>query len=156
MDITQLQQLDYDFDLIYSVGNVLPHIPKNLQKELAEKIYNKLRSKGRFIFQTVNWNAVLEKGFQNFKVIEKKEKSLKFFREYKDITKERITFHLRLEKSGKIVFEEEQILYPLTSDEYKNIYNSAGFIFKDHFGDYGKNPFDDSSSPANILVFEKY
>ena len=155
MDMMQIQSLNTNFDLIYSIGNVIPHIPKELLEKLAEQIYGNLKSGGRFIFQTVNWDSVLEKGLKKFKVIEKREKSLKFYREYRNITKEKITFYLRLEKSDKIIFEEEQFLFPAPAEEYIKIFTSAGFTLKDHLGNFEKNPFEKLSSPANIFVFEK-
>ena len=155
MDIMRINELENDYDLNYSIGNVISHIPRKKHFELAEKIYSKTNKNGRLIFQTVNWDRILDSGKQNFKIIENKEKGLQFFREYKEIGQDKVMFYLRLEENDKIIFEEEQTLFPISSEEYKSIYSSAGFFMEDHYGDYEKNPYSRLQSPANILIFRK-
>lgn len=154
MNVLDLEKLNGKFDLIYSIGNVVSHLSFEDQKKLAANLSEKINKNGIWIFQTVNWNSVLQKKYQKFNPITKEDKSLKFIREYRNISPEKVTFYLKLEENDEIVFEEEDDLYPFQAEKYIEIYSSSGFSLLDHFGNYEKQIYSDES-PANIIVFQK-
>jgi SAM-dependent methyltransferase len=59
LDMLDLDRLPPPFDLVYCIGNVLPHLPRERLPELIGKVAAALAPGGVWIFQTVNWDHVL-------------------------------------------------------------------------------------------------
>jgi SAM-dependent methyltransferase len=155
LDMFDIDKVDGSFDLIYSVGNVVPHLPKKLLPEFLEKVYSKLNPNGTWIFQTVNWNFVLLHNEYVFPDRVLGEERITFRRMYSSIDEERVIFETALEKNGGSVFSDETILYPLRSECYIDLHLLSGFKFKGHFSSFERGSFNPNKDSANILVFNK-
>ncbi len=155
LNMVDVKALDQSFDLIFSVGNVVSHLPKTELAHFIKSIYSCLSDKGLWIFQTINWDFVLKHGGFDFPVINVDDGSVEFARKYRDLTAASLTFEISLRVDGNIIFYEQTPLYPIRSDDYISLHEAAGFKLAGHFGDYAKAAFEPDSKNANILVFQK-
>jgi len=155
MNMFDIDKVEGGFDLIYSVGNVVPHLPKNLLPEFLKKVYSKLNADGTWIFQTVNWDFLLLHNEYVFPDRVLGEEKITFRRKYSSIDEERVIFETALEKNGDSIFKDETVLYPLSSESYIDLHLLSGFKLKGHFSSFERGSFIPNKDSANILVFNK-
>ncbi|GJQ61303.1 MAG: methyltransferase [Melioribacteraceae bacterium] len=152
MNITNLNQLNFSFDLIYSTGNVLSYLNAAELLILAKKIKDSLNKNGKFAAQVVNWDKFNGEYDFSFPSITNDEKQLEFRREYKSVSNSNeVEFHTALYKSGEMRFSGESILHPTLSSEHEDIFKKAGFTSVEIYGDFTKSVYKEKS-PAIILV----
>jgi len=154
MDVSKIDLLANSFNLIYSIGNVISHLPKERLADFIEKVFSCLSDDGYWIFQVVNWDYILTTNTFSFgeRMI---GDNLTFTREYPMISEDSLDFKIELKSPDKIIFSETTTLYPLRSADYINLHNEKGFVLVDHFIDFKKNPYDENENGGNILVFQK-
>ncbi|MBT5874601.1 MAG: class I SAM-dependent methyltransferase [Candidatus Latescibacteria bacterium] len=154
MDMSQIQDLGKTFDLIYSIGNVISHLSESGVRHFLEHVYKLLCHGGYWIFQVVNWDAILSEPSYNFpdKIIE--GGSLKFIRQYGNVSDREVSFRTALMSGEEVVFDEVTPLYPLKHATYLSLHRDIGFTLCGNFGDYTGTPFDPAVSKANIMVFQ--
>lgn len=155
LNMFDIYKVDGNFDLIYSIGNVVPHLPKNLFAEFLEKVYSKLKTNGTWIFQTVNWDFVLLYNEYLFPDRSLGEEKITFRRMYSSIDEDEVVFQTALDKNRKTVFNDETILYPFRSENYIDLHLLIGFELIGHFSSFDKTLFNSNKDSANILVFKK-
>lgn len=139
-----------EFNLVYCIGNTLPHLPdlESIMHFLSQA-YSLLKPPGKILIQMVNFDKMLTKKIRHFPVIEKEE--LIFKREYEYIN-DSINFKAELQDkiTGKIYSASTRLL-PVSADEIKKIASKVNFKDIQLFGDFSGATFD-LNSPAIILL----
>jgi hypothetical protein len=151
----RVASLSERFTLIYSIGNVVSHLSQIELGSFVKQVHDKLSPGGIWIFQTVNWDRILEKKQAKFPIKEFENGSVRFLRSYSQISEQHVMFQTILEADGKRVFAECTRLYPYTTQEMLPLHSEMGFECIAHYGDYHKTPYQKASSPASIFVFQK-
>ncbi len=156
LDLRELPRLEKNFDLIYSIGNTVSHLPQAEFVTFAGDVFEQLNPGGRWIFQVKNWDHILKQAPEyTFPLITAEDGQVKFFRQYIDISQKNVTFITQLEDEGDVVFDGKVILYPIQNQDYLSIHQRIGFILSGHFADFDMNDYKESNDSANIFVFSK-
>ena len=159
MDMVDIEALDRRFDAVYCIGNTAAHLTHDEFSRFLDALGEVLRPEGPWILQVMNWDYVLTdyvlaQDEVVFPVIEG-EGDVSFYRTYRDISENEVTFATRLEVEGETVFEEAVPLYPIRSDEIKALHAARGFRLIEHVGSYGGATFDHRQFSPNIFSFER-
>ena len=141
------------FSAIFCIGNVLPHLPAGQLMSFLKTIKTLLVPGGTWLFQTVNFDPILNQTEYQFPVLSFPEKELQFHRRYSGITPEALLFQTRLQQGSQDLFQGEVTLCPRTSDHLLQSHQQLGFHLKGHFADFSEKPFDGDSNSGNIMVF---
>jgi SAM-dependent methyltransferase len=155
MDITGIASISGKFQFIYSIGNVLAHLsPERLAGFLAS-VHAVLETGGCWIFQLVNWDYLLTLKEYTFPVKALAASSTEFHRCYSLISAEQVVFEVQLSKRGKIVFNEQSLLYPLTSEALVKMHTNAGFSLEGIFSGFDKSGFTSDRNSGLVMAFAK-
>jgi SAM-dependent methyltransferase len=154
-DMTEVVTIEERFHLIYCIGNTLSHVPRMTLGRALQMVGDRLVDGGTWIVQTVNWERILDNGAHSFPPRMLTARNLCFHREYKQISEKRVLFVATLEQEGKVLFSEEQWLYPWRPDDLLDLHEDLGFAVEAHFGDYQRTPFDPVESDASIMVLRR-
>jgi SAM-dependent methyltransferase len=154
-DILMLQDQKEGFNLIYSIGNVMAHIPVQKLEQLLPVIYSKLVPEGLWIFQVVNWDYLLKFNHYDFPDKMLSSEGLCFQRRYEPLSKNQTMFHMRLSSKDKVIFDEAFELYPLTGDDYMATHHRYGFQLQGHYADFQKIPYYKDVNSGAVYVFRK-
>lgn len=153
---TSMLQLEskYDpdqFDTVLCFGNTLVHLTDiELIKSFIKQVRQVLKHNGKFLFQIINYDNVIDNNLKGLPTIENDK--VRFERKY--------TFN----QNGLIEFETILIiketmdtisncveLYPLRKDGVENILGNSGFSEINSYSSFKKDPYNPNSIP---LVFE--
>jgi SAM-dependent methyltransferase len=140
---------------VYCIGNVLPHLPAAGLKDFLGEVTRLLEPGGIWIFQTVNFDRLLDLAVFEFPDMVLKRDRLIFARSYRGIQTDRLEFHTRLTGPRGNIFNGVVNLHPRTSVDYATIHRDAGFVRRGHFADYQGRGFDPAESPGSVFVWEK-
>jgi len=154
-DMSGVERMHGPFRLVYAIGNVFSHLhPEKLGRFVAS-VHSLLSPGGYWVFQVVNWDAVLERKEYVFpiKVIDEGETG--FHRRYSGITREQVVFEFSLRKGDATLFSEQLVLYPVTSGGYRQLHEAAGFISAAILGGFDAEAFSPEGSSALLMVFRK-
>jgi SAM-dependent methyltransferase len=155
LDMLQIASLEPPFGAAFSIGNVTAHIPRHRLQDFLKEIRDLLSPQGLWIFQTVNWDYILEQKKYRFPPRKVGNTNARFLREYCDVTEERLTFKTRLDSDAGVIFEGQVTLYPVRAAQYLNVHEEAGFKPLGHFSSFDKAPFDPAADAASIFVFKR-
>ena len=165
LDLRNVHTLPPGFDLVYCIGNVLAHLPRDGLGEFLERLAGVLAPGGCWLFQVVNWDAILVHTHYRFpdRNLAAGDRvaggmvpdSLVFQRAYLDITAQNLRFVTRLLAADREIFRGEVTLYPVTSCEFQSLHETVGFRLEAHYADYQGVPFDSPTGAANIMVFRR-
>ncbi len=155
MDIADLATLKQSFRLIYSIGNVVAHLSPDRFSAFLGQVYAALEPGGCWIFQTVNWDYLLQFAQYRFPVKTVGDASLSFHRRYLDISLEQAVFEVELMADNRMIFNERATLYPLTADGYLRRHEAASFSLKGTYGGFDKTPFSREQNSGLVMVFTK-
>ncbi len=155
MDIAKLATLKQSFRLIYSIGNVVAHLSPERFSAFLSEVYDALEPGGCWIFQTVNWDYLLQLPQYTFPVKTVGDASLSFHRRYLDISAEQAIFEVELMADEQIIFNEQATLYPLTADGYLQRHEAAGFSLEGTYGGFDKRAFSREQNSGLMMVFTK-
>ena len=142
------------FDAAYCIGNTAAHIPQTELATFLLDLAHILRPGAVWIIQVMNWDYVLHQRAVTFPLITA-ENDVTFYREYRDISEERVTFHTRLQSGPTVIFEDAVTLYPLRAAEIIELHSQAGFTLQQHVGNYAGAAWDALMFSANIFVFTR-
>lgn len=154
LDMTRIEDLDRVFGGTFCIGNTAAHLTRAQFSDFVGSVGATLRPGGPWMLQVMNWDYVLTQSSFTFPVIEGGD-GVVFHREYRDISKDGVTFATRLVVHGVEVFEEAVVLTPMRSGEIVAMHEAAGFTLVAHVGSYGGKPFDPEVFSANVMVFER-
>jgi len=155
MDISELPTLKQSFRLIYSIGNVVAHLSPDSFSTFLDQVYAALEPGGCWIFQTVNWDYLLQFTQYHFPVKTVSDSSLSFHRRYLDISPEQAIFEVELMADDRMIFNDQTTLYPLTADDFLQRHEAAGFCMEGTYGGFDKTPFSREQNSGLIMVFTK-
>jgi len=154
LNLVDIASLTEKYSMVYSTGNVMAHVSIDDFKSFLITLKENMTDGGIWIFQVINWDYILQRDSFTFPKIETKDKI--FLRHYSDINKNTLIFNTELKdkNTGKIVFKDKVLMYPVPSEEYISIHEKAGFKLLGHFSDYRKTIFDSNNFSADIYVFK--
>ncbi|MEI8185523.1 MAG: class I SAM-dependent methyltransferase [Chlorobiaceae bacterium] len=155
MDIAEIGSLENSFQLAYSIGNVLAHLPFERLGTFIEDSYAILQTRGYWIVQLVNWDYLLTQKDYTFPVKTIFDGSVTFHRRYSRISPEGVVFEAKLIIEGATVFNEQTKLYPLASDLFFRLHQAAGFLLEGVYADFDKSKFRKECQSGLIMVFRK-
>ncbi len=138
------------FDLIFSIGNVISHIPKEALREFIMRVESMLKYGGIWAFHTMNWDEILKKDTYDFPVIEKD--GLRFERRYEKISEDGVDFITRLTDIREDEVKQIIKLYPQTVSQLMEVHR--GFNLMASYGNYAKSQPGPGIN-SRIFVFKK-
>ena len=151
----QIDRLEEKFDLVFSIGNSMSHIDRKDWNEFLPKLRQRMNPGGRWLFQMVNWDAILGRDTHTFPAIKNEESGMTLYRSYLDFSKERLIFKIEIRNANnKLILRPEQMLYPLSAEKCISIHENYGLKLKIHYGDFSRYPFYPATSSASIFVFD--
>jgi SAM-dependent methyltransferase len=151
-DINGLTQTG--FDVIYSTGNTVSYFDPTGLQALAASIAERLSPNGLWIYQTVNWDYLLNRQTWQFQDIS--FDGGVFRRSYRfPGNGELVDFHLELTVTDGPTLKETHRLYRLPRQEHIDIHCKAGFKLAESFLSWKKEPWTPDVSGATILEFQK-
>ena len=180
--ILDMQDLDvfyspHSFSGVYSLGNVLVHLAGEDEiSTVIKKIHRILLASGKIVVQIVNYDRILSQGITELPVIENEEKRIKFERKYHyNENKNKIKFNSKLKVEDPVrkdknrdsnmaraefegdqeVFRNSVELYPLQSQQFKNMLEEAGFVNIEFYGSFAGEDYDPEESFHLIVTAEK-
>jgi glycine/sarcosine N-methyltransferase len=140
-----------NFDYVFCMGNTLVHMDS--LKELAAffvKARKVLDSRGRFIFQILNYQRIITHSIQSLPAIENDK--VVFRRMYSFIGEKNLNFHVSIQvKATEEVFEADTPLSAITYDDIERLGTETGFNVGKVYGDFGKSLFN---SESTLLICE--
>lgn len=143
------------FSGVFCVGNVLPHLPAAQVATFLRHVHRLLEPRGRWLFQTVNFDPLLERTQYEFPVISNDERQLAFHRTYRDIEPGRLEFATRLEVAGEVLFDASTTLFPRTSEDYRAAHVAVGFRQLTHVADWAGRRFLPGTPSGSVFVWER-
>ncbi len=155
MDITAIDALREQFGLIYSIGNVLAHLPQESLEGFLLRVYKALGEGGWWILQVVNWDYLLALDEYQFPVKFLSGGEAEFHRRYSAISPERALFEVELVSSGKTIFCDRSTLYPVVSSRFMQLHEAAGFFCEGVYGGFDRSPFTPQRNSGLVMVFRR-
>jgi len=143
------------YDGVFCIGNVLPHLAADSLDGFLADVHALLRPGGVWLFQTVNFDPILEFDEYVFPPIRPGDGSLVLRRIYRDITPRRLVFATILERDGEEIFSGETELQPCTSDDLDTRHRAAGFQQLAHVSDWSGRRYIANAGGGNIFVWER-
>ncbi len=155
MNLSEISRLEERFDLIFSIGNVVPHLKSEYLKSFVKNVTAAAKEGGYWIVQMINWDYVIRNKGMSFPIIERPEHKLQFIREYSDVSAETVTFHTILKQNGKTIFEQKTPLYPIPTEKFLELHRKYGFESVAQYSDFKKSSFNKEESKSVVFVFRK-
>lgn len=154
LNMLDVSSLEDNFDLIYCIGNSLPHLSNLGEVEYFISEVKKKINNGYLVLQWINFSTFLnqKEGYLGSLPDIKNDKLVFERRYYKE--NEKIRFNTLLFVDGKKL-ENDEILYPLLLDDMIEILNDSGFKEIEVFGGFDKSPFNIETSMP-VIVRAKY
>ncbi|MBK6734591.1 MAG: class I SAM-dependent methyltransferase [bacterium] len=143
------------FAAVICLGNVLPHLPLASLPGFLAAVHRLLRPGGAWVFQTVNFDPVLERKSHVFPIIRVPGNGLAFHRAYENITPGRMEFVTALTDPDRIIFRGREILYPLTSVSYRALHPADRWTPVLHHADFNGRPFEPESDSGSIWAWRR-
>lgn len=157
LDMRRVDEIKGQFDCIWSIGNVLAHLPGDELAPFISKIHALLEPGGCWIMQVMNWDALTGLTAYDFPVrtITTDGSSAAFRRRYSSITPALLHFTFSLWQETSALFEETVTLYPASLDSYLSLHETAGFRCEGAYSDFSGNPLRDLPGTGMVLAFRK-
>lgn len=153
-DIRALDCFGSDYDLIYCIGNTLVHLESLTEvRTFVQKAYEMLRTGGRLVIQSVNYDRILKNQVQTLPEIHRENPELHFYRSYKHEPGS-IEFVGLLEDGAGSQWRESTRLLPILKEDLKKAFILAGFSEMGIYGDFKEQPFT-LESPALVTMTVK-
>ncbi|MFH0734304.1 MAG: methyltransferase domain-containing protein [bacterium] len=147
-------EINDKYNYVISMGNTLANIPKNLIKTFVQNVYGLLLNNGKFIFQIVNFQKLINSNERILNITNNEED---YFIRFYDFFDEFINFNIL--KFNKTNNKEKLLLttklYPYNFEYMNNLLIEAGFANIYCFSGFDKNKFDVDKSADIIIIAEK-
>lgn len=157
LDMRQVDEAGRKFNCIWSIGNVMAHLPGEELASFITKTHALLEAGGYWIMQVMNWDALTELTEYDFPVrtITADSSTAAFHRRYSSITPESLRFTFSLRQEASALFEETVTLYPVRVERYLSLHESAGFRCESIFSDFSGTPLRSDPGTGLVMVFRK-
>lgn len=143
------------FSGVFCIGNVLPHLPAHRLAGFLVDVQSLLEPGGVWVFQTVNFDPIMDDEDFIFPEINLPSEQLTFLRWYEDIQTDRLVFHTSLAGPKGEIFAGEVPLFPRTSIDYGLGHKAAGFQKLGHFSDFSGRGFHPGKQSGSVFVWRK-
>lgn len=140
---------------VFCIGNVLPHLPAQCLAGFLVDVHRLLIPGGVWVFQTVNFDPIMDLKEFVFPEINLPSGPLTFLRRYEDIGPDRLMFHTSLTGPEGEIFTGEVPLYPRNSIDYLHGHKAAGFKRLGHFSDFAGRGFSPEEHSGSVFVWQK-
>lgn len=144
-----------EFSSVICLGNVLPHLPLASLPGFLSAVHRLLQPGGAWVFQTVNFDPILQRRGHVFPVIRVPESGLAFHRAYENITPGSLDFVTALTDPDRVVFRGRESLYPLSSASYRAMHIPSQWQPVLHDGDFNGRPFDPATDSGSVWVWRR-
>jgi SAM-dependent methyltransferase len=155
LDMREVGTLSRTFDAAYCIGNVASHLTQAEVRGFLGGLARILKPSGLWILQVVNWDYILGRDSYRFPPRTVEPGSAMFFRDYQDISSDRVRFSTRLAAGDRTIFAGEVWLHPIRSDACQRLHQEAGFTSHGHYADFGRTPFDPARDSGSVFVFRR-
>jgi SAM-dependent methyltransferase len=125
-----------EFEVIFSLGNVISHIHPVTLKQWLVEIKRLLVPGGLWIFHTIHWDDILPLEKFEYPALPRGETI--FDRSYGEISPESVTFTTKLRQGESLVFEQQQKLFPHTEKTLRSMHEPFQLLHQ--WADYSKKP----------------
>lgn len=155
LDMRRVDEAGEKFGCIWSIGNVMAHLPTDELAPFISKIHNLLKPNAHWIIQVMNWDALAGLTEYDFPVrtIEANGSTAAFHRRYSSMTPESLQFTFSLRNEDSTMFEETVTLYPVAIERYLSLHDKAGFRCEGMYSDFSGSPLKDVPGTGLVLVF---
>jgi len=155
LNMLDINDLTGSFNLIFCIGNSLVHL--NDLKEIGlflKSCKNKLKTNGKLLLQIVNYDRILDKEITSLPEIKNEEKNLRFERYYNYLPEQhKIDFKTILTVNGEVL-ENHILLFPIKSEELKELLKAAGFTGVEFYGSFKKDNYEPMESFSLVVIAE--
>lgn len=135
------------FNLVSCLGNTLIHLtePGSITS-FIKQVYQILDQKGVFIFQTMNYDRILDEGIRELPIITRE--TVRFEQYYSMPQVDGlISFDtLLVDSQNEIEINNSTLLYPVRKTKLQEILHIAGFSQCSFYGDFTGSPWSPESS----------
>ncbi len=141
------------FDIVLCFGNTVAHLQTIADVELFfDKVKHLLTEGGKFLFQVINYDNVLNNSILGLPIIE--NEIVKFERYYNVDTNNMLDFStiLTIKKTGEVINNNIKLL-PIRKVQIEQALTNVGFETVKSFSSFAKSEYKHDSLP---LVFECY
>lgn len=157
MDMLQVDEVfgNSQFHVVSCLGNTLVQLDELRKiKTLLTKVKNILLQGGVFVVQNVNYDKILNHHIKELPLIENMD--VVFYRNYCfESDSNLVEFKTKIiDKSTLNEILNSSYLYPLRSEEFKDLIRDCGFASFEFFGDFDGRAFE-MDSPAMVAVLRK-
>ncbi|MDO5718537.1 MAG: class I SAM-dependent methyltransferase [Tissierellia bacterium] len=154
MNMMDIDSIKEKFDLVYCIGNSIPHLDNLDQIRDFLKKVRKIIDRGKIVIQWINFEKFLinkSEYLGNLPTIE--NENVKFTRKYYR-SGDKIRFNTILEADGERI-ENNELLYPLTKGDMIRILEELGYKDIEVFGGFDKSEFNIIKSNP-VVIRAKY
>ncbi|TNJ38713.1 class I SAM-dependent methyltransferase [Chlorobaculum thiosulfatiphilum] len=157
LDMRRVDEAGGKFSCIWSIGNVMAHLPADELAPFISNIHALLKPGGYWIMQVMNWDALAGWTDYDFptRTLTADGSSATFHRRYSSITPESLRFTFSLQQADAVMFDETVMLYPAGLDRYLSWREEAGFRCEGIYSDFNGSPLKDVPGTGLVLVFRK-
>jgi glycine/sarcosine N-methyltransferase len=149
------QNVQAGFDVLFCLGNSIPHILTSVELEQAFKnFFDILNPSGYVVVQLLNYERILN---QKHRIVGVHRKGNFEFIRFYDFLENKIQFNILTieEKEEKLSHSfQSTLLYPYIKKELENALSQFGFSEIQFFGDMKFSKFDKESS-SNLVVLAR-
>lgn len=155
LDMRRVDELGGQFDCIWSIGNVMAHLPSDELATFISNIHKLLKPGGYWIMQVMNWDSFSGLTEYDFPVrtIEANSSKATFHRRYSLITPESLQFTFSLQDESSLLFDESVTLYPVGVDRYLSLHEAVGLRCEGIFSDFSGTALKSVPGTGLVLVF---
>jgi cyclopropane fatty-acyl-phospholipid synthase-like methyltransferase len=157
LDMRAADSVGSGFRSIYSIGNVLAHLRQEELSLFTAKVYSMLEPGGCWIIQVMNWDAFGLLNEYEFpeKTIGSAGRVETFHRHYVFNGPDSVTFSISLRQAGNVLFEEQTMLYPASTEWYLRLHESAGFRCTGVQADFIGSPLRSDPGTGLVMSFRR-
>ena len=153
---TLTKVIDRNFDVIFCVGNSLPHLTseQHLRKAFQEW-YQLLNPDGQIIIQILNYTKILKEKERIINIT--KQKKREYIRFY-DFLEQKLQFNVLMidwEKHPPLRSLKSTILYPYESEVLKRYLQQEDFSNLEFYGDLSLANYSEDKSPNLVIIAQK-
>jgi SAM-dependent methyltransferase len=157
LDMREVDAVGNGFRCVYSIGNVMAHLPPWELAGLVGRIGDMIVPGGSWIMQVMNWDAFAGVSSYEFPVrtIERDGGTATFHRSYRFRTDGSVLFSVSLRQSGQELFREDATLYPASMDRYLQVHEESGFVPAGIHADFTGSAVRGVPGSGLVMAFRK-